>query len=87
MSAWFLMWSLCVVGSMLWIDRRFMTAQVEKGVVKAVMKPKLRMKQQLTRQRVAKSGEDEMPGFARSFSHLFIFFMKQTWEIYRGYFI
>ena len=78
MSAWFLMWSLCVVGSMLLIDRRFMTAQVEKGVVKAVMKPKLRMKQQLTRQRVAKSGEDEMPGFARSFSHLFLFFMKQT---------
>ena len=43
---------------MLWID--LFSAQVEKGVVKAVMKPKLRM--QLTRQRVAKSGEDEIPG-------------------------
>ena len=54
MTAW-LMWSL-------WFTA--MDRQVEKGV-KAVMKPKLRKQQ--TRQRLAKSGEDEMPGSAADF--------------------
>lgn len=44
---------------------------------KAVMKPKLRMKQQLTRQRVAKSGEDEKEALelrlAEHYSHMMNF--------------